>query len=193
MLRAICVLFLLVVVASCGSKSSGPAPSKLDNACSILRERPEYRGAFRTAERRWGVPMHVQMATIHQESKFDPKARTPFRYVLSVIPMGRQSSAYGFSQALDGTWEEYQRKQRRFGARRDNINDAADFIGWYMSQSNRELGIRMNDTRNQYLAYHEGRTGYKRQTYRSKAWLIAVADKVQARGQTYQRQLQRCA
>ena len=60
-------------------------------------------------------------------------ARTPFQYKLGVIPVGRQSSAFGYSQALDGTWEEYLEDQRRRRARRDNIRDAADFMGWYMT------------------------------------------------------------
>ena len=104
----------------------------------------------------------LQMAIIHQESRFKADARTPMKYILGVIPTGRQSSAFGYSQALDGTWKEYRQTTGRWGARRDDIYDAADFIGWYLAASNRELGISLSDTRNQYLAYHEGRTGYKR-------------------------------
>ena len=33
------------------------------------------------------------------------------KYILGVIPTGRQSSAFGYSQALDGTWKEYRRLQ----------------------------------------------------------------------------------
>jgi len=106
--------------------------------------------------------------------------------------MGRQSSAYGYSQALNGTWEEYQTNQRKFRARRNDINDAADFMGWYMAESNRRLGISLADTRNQYLAYHEGRTGFSRGSYNSKAWLLRVADEVAARSVLYQRQLASC-
>ena len=86
-----------------------------------------------------------------------PAPRTSSR--LGIIPMGRQSSAYGYSQALDGTWEEYQKDQRRRGAKRDRIDDATDFMGWYMDETYERLGIPMSDARNQYLAYHEGRTG----------------------------------
>ena len=89
--------------------------------------------------------------------------------------MGRQSSAYGYSQALDGTWEEYQAEQRAFRARRDDIDHATDFMGWYFKKSEEDLGISISDARNQYLAYHEGRTGYKRGSYRRKAWLMRVS------------------
>ena len=107
--------------------------------------------------------------------------------------MGRQSSAYGYSQALDGTWEEYQKETRSFSARRNNIKDAADFMGWYMAQSNQRLGIGLADTRNQYLAYHEGRTGFKRGSYNSKPWLLRIAGEVASRSNTYQNQLSGCS
>ncbi|MBO6882586.1 MAG: lytic transglycosylase [Marivita sp.] len=183
---------IVLLAASCGGGGGTSAPRNLDDACSILQQRPGYLRAFRAAERKWGVPVHVQMASMYQESKFKSDARTPFRYTLGVIPMGRQSSAFGYSQALNGTWEEYQQDQRKFRAKRNDINDAADFMGWYMSESNRRLGISLADARNQYLAYHEGRTGFARGTYNSKAWLLRVADEVAVRSVTYQGQLARC-
>lgn len=191
MSRLLRALVLLVLVASCGSSDYAP-PRNLDNACSIVSQRPEYLKAMRRSESRWGVPVHVQMATIYQESKFVGNARTPVRYALGVIPMGRQSSAYGYSQALDGTWDEYRSDTGRRGASRDDIRDATDFMGWYMDESNRTLGISKRDARNQYLAYHEGRTGFARGSYRGKSWLMRVADEVSARASTYQLQLATC-
>ena len=183
------VLFL--VLASCGGGNFS-APRNLDDACSIVRERPKYYRAMKATERKWHVPVHVQMATIHQESKFVGNARTPHRYALGIIPMGRQSSAYGYSQAIDSTWDDYRRDQRRMGARRDRIQDATDFMGWYMDETNEKLGISKSDARNQYLAYHEGRTGFANGSYRSKGWLLAVADRVQQRAELYQMQLRTC-
>jgi len=182
---------LMVLVAACGS-SNNTAPRNLDDACSIVSQRPNYLRAMRSTERRWGVPVHVQMATIYQESKFVSNARTPHRYALGVIPMGRQSSAYGYSQALDATWDEYRQDTGRRRAQRDDIDDATDFMGWYMSQSTEDLGISRSDARNQYLAYHEGRTGYTRGSYRNKAWLLRVAGEVSQRAETYNRQLLSC-
>ena len=187
-LRAMTIVLL---VASCGGGHTS-APRDLDNACKILKERPQYHRAFRKAERKWGVPIHVQMATIHQESKFVADARTPFRYVLGVIPMGRQSSAFGYSQALDGTWDEYRKAENRGRAKRDRINDATDFMGWYMNQTRDRNGVSLTDARNQYLAYHEGHTGFARQTYNSKAWLVGVAGKVEARSMMYRDQIAAC-
>ena len=189
--RILRALTVMVLVASCGSGNYS-APRNLDNACSIVDQRPKYLRAMKKTERRWDVPVHVQMATIYQESKFIGNARTPFRYALGVIPMGRQSSAYGYSQALDGTWDEYRRATGRRGAKRDRIGDATDFMGWYMNKSRERNGIPLSDAKNQYLAYHEGHTGYSRGSYRSKSWLLRVADEVGMRSVMYQRQLASC-
>ncbi|WP_293575424.1 lytic transglycosylase [Phaeobacter sp.] len=191
MIRVVGAMLMAVVVASC-SGGGGSPPRDLDNACSIIKQRPQYLKAFRATERKWGVPMHVQMATIYQESRFRSNARTPHRFALGVIPLGRQSSAYGYSQALDGTWDDYRKGPGRRGAKRNRIKDATDFMGWYMNQTRERNGIRLTDARNQYLAYHEGHTGFARGSYRSKPWLIRVAGQVQARANLYQTQLATC-
>ncbi len=184
-------LMILVLVASCGGGNFS-APRNLGDACLIASQRPKYLKAMERAERRWGVPVAVQMATIYQESKFVGNARTPFRYALGVIPMGRASSAYGYAQAIDNTWDEYRQETRSRGAKRDRITDATDFIGWYMTATEKKLGIALTDAENQYLAYHEGRSGYARGSYKDKAWLVRVAAEVGARAELYGRQLQSC-
>ncbi|MGR3757992.1 MAG: transglycosylase SLT domain-containing protein [Tranquillimonas sp.] len=191
MSRPLRALILMLFVASCGS-ANNTAPRNLDNACSIVEQRPQYLKAMKRTERRWGIPVAVQMATIHQESKFIGNARTPYKFALGIIPMGRQSSAYGYSQALDGTWEDYRGSAGRWRARRDRIDDATDFMGWYMDGTYKKLGIPKWDAERQYLAYHEGRAGYARQSYRSKGWLMGVAAKVGARARTYDMQLRTC-
>ena len=192
MFRMICgALALVLLVSACGGGGSR-APRNLDNACSILDQKRGWLKDMKRSERKWGVPVAVQMATIYQESKFIGDARTPLRYTLGVIPMGRQSSAYGYAQALDGTWKEYKKDQGRRLARRNNFGDATDFMGWYMAESARRLGIPQSDARNQYLAYHDGRTGYARGSYKRKPWLTRIAGEVAARANTYQAQLISC-
>ena len=191
MSRLLRALVLVVFVASCGSADYS-APRNLDNACSIVSQRPNYLKAMERTERRWGVPVPVQMATIYQESKFIGNARTPRQYALGVIPMGRQSSAYGYSQALDGTWDEYRADTGKRRAKRDDIDDATDFMGWYMHGTTLRLGISKGDAERQYLAYHEGRTGYARGSYRRKAWLMRVAGEVARRAVDYEAQLLAC-
>ena len=65
-------------------------------------------------------------------------------------------------------------------------------MGWYMDQSNQRLGIAKTDARNQYLAYHEGRGGYSRRTYRRKPWLMRIAGEIEIRNAMYQEQLVAC-
>ena len=190
MSRVISVFIILALLSACGQ--SQLSPREIRNACTILQQRSDFKRAFNAAEKKWGVPVHVQMATIHQESKFKGDARPPMRRAFGIIPLGRPSTAYGYSQALDGTWDEYRREAGRRFASRTNIRDSADFIGWYMDKSRKQLGIPINDTRNQYLAYHEGRTGYKRGSYRSKAWLVQVASNVDSLSRTYKNQISNC-
>ena len=191
MSRSLRTLIALAFLAGC-SGGNMTAPRNLDDACALSDERPSYFKAMERTERRWGVPVHVQMAIIYQESRFDGDARTPFRYTLGVIPMGRQSSAFGYSQALDATWDEYRSSTGNRRAQRDDIDDATDFIGWYMTESQERLGLPLTDARNHYLAYHEGRTGYARGTYRGKSWLVRIANEIEDRAEMYRQQLAQC-
>jgi hypothetical protein len=190
MSRHFLALGLALALAACGGSKS--PPTRLDNACAIVDERPQYLRAMRRAERKWGVPVPVQMAVIHQESKFDGDAETPYRWALGVIPLGRVSTAYGYSQALDGTWDSYKDATGQRRARRDRIRDATDFMGWYMNETQSRLGIPLYDARRQYLAYHDGWTGYARGSYRAKGWLLNVSDRVASRAKTYEAQLRAC-
>ena len=191
MSRFIRALILSALLAGCGQRDFA-APRALDDACGIVSQHPDFLRAFRATRDRWGVPVPVIMAFIYQESKFIGNARTPFQWALGVIPTGRQSSAYGYAQALDGTWAEYLRDEGRRNARRDDIGDATDFMGWYMTLTVSETGVPLNDARNQYLAYHEGRQGYLRRTYEAKTWLVRIAGQIADRAAMYDSQLRAC-
>ncbi|GAB4527412.1 MAG: hypothetical protein Tsb0010_10350 [Parvularculaceae bacterium] len=113
------------------------------------------------------------------------------RKFLFIFPGSRPSSARGYAQAIDETWERYRRERRR-GADRDDFKDAADFVGWYFHQSHRRLGLDKNDVRSHYLAYHEGITNFANGTHNQKPWLLATGQRVQRRAETYSAQLDRC-
>jgi hypothetical protein len=191
MFRKFSALALFVVLVACGSSGKAP-PRNIENACSIVSQRSGWLKDMKRVERKWGVPVPVQMATIYHESRFVGDARTPLRFSMGVIPMGRQSSAFGYSQALDGTWKEYQRNGGGRTARRTNFGDSVDFIGWYMDGSSKRLGISKSDARNQYLAYHDGRAGFARGSYKRKPWLLRVSNEVAARADRYRNQLVSC-
>ncbi|MDR6929091.1 hypothetical protein J2Y56_005163 [Pseudomonas sp. BE134] len=139
----------------------------------------------------WGTPQHVAMAIMKQESSFVSDALPPRDYVLGVIPWGRVSSAYGYAQALDPVWGEYNDATGNGGSR-DNYDDAMMFIGWYTTGTHSQLGVSKEDAYNQYLAYHEGRGGFRRGTYRNKPWLMQVARKVEQQSKNYHSQLKQC-
>ena len=120
-------------------------------------------------------------------------ARTPKKYTLGFIPAGRVSSAFGYAQAIDGTWDWYKKDTGRRFASRTDFDDATDFIGWYMNETVKRNGIPLNDAYRQYLAYHEGHTGYKRGTYNAKAFLLRAANEVRNMEARYRGQLQTCS
>lgn len=192
-MRWLVVLLLPVFFAGCASTP----PSQTRDACVIYSEKGgllnNWRRYTRRAEREFGVPEHVILATMWQESRFQAKARPPRTKLLWVIPWRRASNAYGYSQAKRETWAWY--KDETGGGiftRRSSFKHASHFVGWYHAQSHRMNGIARDDAYNLYLAYHEGHGGYRRGTYNSKPWLIDVARRVQNMADTYQRQLANC-
>lgn len=183
------ILLSAFLVTACASNAP---PRNPHNACAIFEEKPRWWRAVQESASRWGAPISVQLAIVKQESSFRHDAKPPKDYVLWVIPWGRVSSAYGYSQAIDGTWDWYRKETGRWGADRDDFDDAVDFIGWYMRKTKELTGVSMSDSVSQYLAYHEGHGGFNRRSYRSKQWLINVARKVGRTAATYRAQLARC-
>lgn len=185
------LLFLLLcplLLLSCVS----PPPRDVNNICNVFKQYPKWYSDAKDVERRWKVPVAVQMAIIHQESKFDARARPPRKKLLWIIPWKRPSSAYGYTQALKGTWAHYKQNNGGLFSSRNDFGDGVDFIGWYANQASIRAGISRSDAYPLYLAYHEGVGGYMKQSYLKKPWLVTVARKVKARSQLYEMQLNSC-
>ena len=182
------VMLFATLLSGCAT----PPPQNSANICKIFSEHRDWYDAAAKVRDRWGVPIHVPMSIMYQESSFKHNARPPMRWFLGFIPYGRASSAYGYSQAKTVTWDEYVDEADRFWASRDNFDDAIDFIGWFIDKSHRLNGISKWDAYAQYLNYHEGWGGYKRGSYKSKAWLVSTAKKVDSRAKTYAAQLKGC-
>lgn len=190
--RRIIVVTIFLCVLFTGCSFTPDSPGQPRNICEIFREHPEWYKAARESYERWGVPIPILMAIIHQESSFISDAKPPRTSCLWIFPGPRPSSAYGYAQASDETWDEYQESTGRTWADRDDFGDAVDFVGWYCNLSTRRSGISKQDPYRLYLAYHEGHGGFNRKTYRKKEWLVQVARKVQRRADTYGRQLDSC-
>ena len=184
------VIFLLFLLSACATLES--TPKNTANICALFAEKTAWFNQSEAAFEKWDIPVHIQMAIMLQESHFVADAKPPRDKILGFIPGFRPSSAYGYAQALDGTWKTYQNNTGQSRTERDNFADGCDFIGWYCDTSHKELGISKLDVYNLYLAYHEGNLGYKRKTYLSKPWLLTIAKKVSAQAQRYRQQLGDC-
>ncbi|MEX2490921.1 MAG: transglycosylase SLT domain-containing protein [Nitrospirales bacterium] len=167
-------------------------PHNPDNVCHIFFGEPDWYEAAREAQQKWGTPIFVMMAIMHQESRFIHDAQPERDWLLGFIPLPRASSAYGYAQAQDPAWEDYMSQNDNWGADRDNFEESIDFIGWYTYGSQKRLKVSKWDAYGQYLAYHEGRGGYERNTYDAKPWLKHVAKKVKRRAIRYNQQLKTC-
>lgn len=174
------------------SACANPTIENTDNVCEIFRESPAWYDHAKSSEDKWGTPIAIQMAFVNQESSFRHNIRPPRDKFLGFIPLPRKSSARGYSQAQDPAWSDYVKATGSRGARRSNMADALDFIGWYNDVSNRRLGIAKTDAERLYLAYHEGHGGYSRASFRSKPQLIRIARRVAAKAGTYATQLEGC-
>ncbi len=181
-------LTLLLTLSAC---VSGP-PRKPENLCSIYQQKYGWHKASLKLQKKWKTPLHIPMAIMAQESSFVAKARPPRTRILGFIPGKRPSSAYGYAQAINGTWKNYLEATGQYWRRRDDFVDALDFIHWYTTEAIRINGIKRTDTYRLYLNYHEGLAGYRRGTYKQKKWLRGVARKVEARAKTYATQYGQC-
>ena len=181
------------LLAACSFSGPADPPRDQSNICGMLNDRDDWGEALADARSKWGAPPHVVMAIIWKESNFRAQARTPRKYTFfGLIPNGRVSSAYGYAQAIDGTWDWYKDETGNRWADRDDFDDAVDFVGWYMARTKRVNGLSMTDAYSQYLAYHEGHTGFKRGSWKSKDWLKGAASKVARQAQRYEGQLAGC-
>ena len=187
MLRVL-LFFLIPLLSACVAST----PKMTNDICEVFREKDDWYDDAKESFEKWGVPIHVTMAIMHQESRFVADAKPPRTRFLGFIPWSRSSSAYGYAQAIDETWQNYLKSTDSWGNDRDDFADASDFIGWYCSISHRKLGISRRNARKLYLAYHEGHVGYRRKSYLKKAWLQKVATRVYRKSKQFQRQLLTC-
>jgi len=181
-------ILVLAFVSACANKR----PQNIDNICEIFRDKPGWYKAAKKSSARWGGSIQMPMAIMYQESGFRRKARPPMQYFLGFIPKGRASDAYGYSQALQSTWKEYEKEAGSAFSSRTNFANAFDFIQWYMDKTYQRNQVAKSDGYGQYLNYHEGHGGYARGSYRNKQWLINVAQKVDQRSKKYAEQIKSC-
>ena len=152
----ILILISFFILFSCASKP----PAKQENICSIFEQKSSWYRLANKSYEKWGAPIHVQMSILRQESAFQNRVKPERTKILGVIPWKRKSSAFGYTQAIDATWDWYRTENKKPLASRVNFADAIDFTGWYINKSNKINGISKSDAYGQYLAYHEGPVSY---------------------------------
>ena len=185
------VAIMLPVLAALAAGCASTPPKRQGDVCGIFDQHPSWQRHARKSAERWGTPVHVLMAFVRHESSFRARAKPPRRKFLG-IPLGRPSSAKGYAQAQDPVWNEYEAERGGLLRSRSDMKDALDFIGWYNHKTWRELKVSRSDARRLYLAYHEGRGGYRRGTWKSKPGVQRTAAKVAETARRYESQLRRC-
>ena len=182
----ICI-FCGLLLTACAT----PPPQNPENICDIFFENRDWYDAAKEMQNRWGTPIHIPLAMMYQESSFKHNASPPMQYFW-FIPIGRASSAYGYAQAKTSTWDDYQRETSNGWADRDDFSDAIDFMGWFTYKTHKVNGVSKWDAYGQYLNYHEGWGGYRKQSYNKKPWLKKVSRRVESRAKRYAQQLKTC-
>jgi hypothetical protein len=184
------------IALALGVTGCATQPRNINNVCAVLEQQDgwisSWQRSARKAERTHGVPMSILLATIRKESGFKSNARPPRTQLLGFIPWKRQSSAYGYAQALDGTWDQYRRERGGFSRSRTDFDDAVDFVGWFHARTVATFGIAPNDAYSLYLAYYSGWSGFGKGTWRSNAGLQKTARETAEMALSYDRQLQAC-
>ena len=165
-------------------------PSNTSNSCLIFDERYLWYKHAKKAEQKWGTPIYIQLAIIKMESDFDWLAKPARGKIFKVIPYKRPSSSFGYSQAINSTWEQYKKETGNNLATRMRFKDSVDFIGWYTNKTETILKISKKDAFRQYLAYHEGWGNYK--NYKKNKRVIKLAKKVDKQSKIYKKQLSNC-
>ena len=167
-------------------------PESTADSCILFEEKKRWYKDTKKSYDKWNTPIALQLSIINQESSFSQFAKPERKKIFGLIPGSRPSTAFGSAQVTNPTWDWYKNKTGNNNASRANFNDVTDFIGWYTTQSEKMIGISKKDYFNQYLAYHEGQGGWKKQTFLEKNWLIEVAKKVERNAKMYNNQLSKC-
>ena len=180
-------IILLFCLTACSS-----VPKYPQNACKIFSEKYLYLKYSRAASKKWGIPISSILAVINKESAFQRFAKPKRKKIFKIIPYRRPSSSFGFSQAVNKTWDLYKSENNKPTALRISFKNSSDFIGWYFWKTNKINKISFTDTRNMYLNYYLGWQAYKNKAYQKDKKAIIFAKSVEKQAKIYKNQLQEC-
>ena len=140
----------------------------------------------------YGPPIHIILAFVNKESGFNRWAKPKRTKLFKIIPYKRPSTSFGYSQAVNKTWELYKTETNHPLALRTRFKDSVMFIGWYMKKTNKINKIPLNDSYRQYLNYYLGWGNYAQKVYKTDKNAIIFAKSVQKQSSIYRKQLKEC-
>ena len=129
---------------------------------------------------------------MNKESGFNRWAKPKRTKLFKVIPYKRPSSSFGYSQAVNKTWELYKIETDSPLALRSRFKDSVMFIGWYISKTHKINKVPLNDSYRQYLNYYLGWGSYAKKKYKTDKNSIIFAKKVEKQSKIYKNQLHEC-
>lgn len=150
------------------------------NICEVLKVHPSWYQDAKVVQQKWGVPVSVQLAIIQEESHFKPDAKN------------KDSSAYGFAQAVNQIWVTYKENCDNKKQKRNNFKDATNFIGWYANRMQKQVNVSPQNAYQLYLSYHDGASGYLTALHKKQAFSKQLADHVQDVANQYKVELLSC-
>ena len=182
-------LYFLIfsLLASCSS-----IPKNTKNACSIFSERYLWYKHVKNSSEKYGAPVHVILAFVKKESGFNRWAKPKRTKLFKIIPYKRPSSSFGYSQAINKTWDLYKTETDNPLALRARFKDSVMFIGWYINKTNKINKIPFNDSYRQYLNYYLGWGNYAQKSYKTDKKAIIFAKSVKTQSNIYRKQLKSC-
>ena len=181
------LFFLFFIITSCSS-----VPKYPQNACKIFGENYLWYKSAKKSSDTYGAPIHIILAIVNKESGFNRWAKPKRHKLFKIIPYKRPSSSFGYSQAVNKTWELYKTETNNPLALRTRFKDSVMFIGWYMNKTKKTNNISMNDAYRQYLNYYLGWGNYSKKVYKSDKNAIIYAKKVEKQSNIYKNQLREC-
>ena len=185
--RNLIYIILFLFLTNCSS-----VPKHTQNACKIFGENYLWYKSIKKSSDTYNVPIHIILAFVCKESGFNRWAKPKRTKLFKVIPYKRPSTSFGYSQAVNKTWELYKNETNNPLALRSRFKDSVMFIGWYINKTHKINKIPLNDPYRQYLNYYLGWGSYAKKKYKTDKNSIIFAKNVEKQSKIYKNQLYEC-
>ena len=185
--KSLTYFIVFFVLTSCSS-----VPKYPQNACKIFGQNYLWYKSAKKSSEKYGAPVHIILAFINKESGFNRWAKPKRKKLFKIVPYKRPSSSFGYSQAVNKTWELYKNETNNPMALRARFKDSVMFIGWYIKKTNKINKIPLNDSYRQYLNYYLGWGAYAKKSYKTDTKSIIFAKSGEKQSKIYKKQLLEC-